>query len=367
QLIQSKGYPVQEYKVTTEDGYILEIQRIPWGRNGAFVDRTSTTPVLVQHGILASSADFVNNFYNQSLGFLLADAGYDVWLGNSRGNTYTSHVNLSRKGREFWNFIYIQAKIYFVPDASNRSRTRVGSAIFWFLPYLAYTMLQAPNYKLFRRKKKHCLKFSYLESFLPISVLKPSSAVLESLQNRSNLFSLAIPILYHGELFSSSDLIKWLAQTMCSHPTSRLACEAFVGFINNVDSSEQNKTRLPVYLSNFPAGSSIRNLNHLSQLVRCDCFQKYDFGTFKNKEKYGKVNPPQHKLSNTKLPVAIYWSDGDELVTAKDVARLRSELPNVVAFYKVPDDKFTHLDFAWGITSANVLYREMIDLMDKYK
>ncbi|CAN7981882.1 unnamed protein product, partial [Ixodes pacificus] len=105
ELISTKGYPVEEYEAITSDGYVIGIQRIPRGKNESpDAPLTNKTIILLQHGMLGSSSDFVLNFPNQSLGFLLADAGYDVWLGNARGNIYTSNINLARDDRRFWDF-----------------------------------------------------------------------------------------------------------------------------------------------------------------------------------------------------------------------------------------------------------------------
>ncbi|KAG6512252.1 hypothetical protein ZIOFF_030349 [Zingiber officinale] len=90
-----QGYKCQEYKVQTEDGYILGLQRIPQGRDS---DREGKKrqPVLLQHGILVDGMSWVLNSPEESLAFILADNGFDVWIANTRGTTWSpTHISLN--------------------------------------------------------------------------------------------------------------------------------------------------------------------------------------------------------------------------------------------------------------------------------
>ena len=87
--------------VHTQDGYILNMQRIPSIKDGP------KQVVFLQHGLSDSSATWVLDFKNQSLGFILSDVGYDVWLGNVRGNLYClNHERLNPKDEAFWDFSF---------------------------------------------------------------------------------------------------------------------------------------------------------------------------------------------------------------------------------------------------------------------
>lgn len=96
---------MENHTVVTDDGYILEIHRIPYGRNSITYD--NRPPVLLVPGVMCSSVDWVHTGPEKAFGFILADQGYDVWLANTRGTTWSrKHIRLDpdRDRREFWNF-----------------------------------------------------------------------------------------------------------------------------------------------------------------------------------------------------------------------------------------------------------------------
>lgn len=114
EIIQARGFSVETHYVTTSDGYILTMFRIP--------SETSSPPVLLQHGLLDSSYTWVSNYEDQSLGFILANAGFDVWFGNNRGNAYgRNHTTLSpdNKTSGFWDFSWDEMASHDIPAMVN--------------------------------------------------------------------------------------------------------------------------------------------------------------------------------------------------------------------------------------------------------
>lgn len=107
------NYASESHVVKTEDGYLLTLHRIPCGRKGCINGRGRGQPVFLQHGLLASSADWLLSGPEKALAFILADLGYDVWLGNARGNTYSKrHINMSNEDANFWDFSWHEMAKY---------------------------------------------------------------------------------------------------------------------------------------------------------------------------------------------------------------------------------------------------------------
>ena len=96
-LIEGAGYPAETHHVITEDGYILAVHRslkVLLLQCSLFrIPQQGSPPVLYLHGYQSSSAEMV--LTNQSLGFMMSEQGYDVWLINFRGNAYSRNHTVS--------------------------------------------------------------------------------------------------------------------------------------------------------------------------------------------------------------------------------------------------------------------------------
>ncbi|KAG2433660.1 hypothetical protein HXX76_008031 [Chlamydomonas incerta] len=95
-VIRSAGYPHELHMVTTPDGYVLRLERIP--RPGA------RDVAFFMHGVLDTSMAWVSGGVTGSQAFAAWEAGLDVWLGNSRGNAPRQHSDPAYRGGRYWRY-----------------------------------------------------------------------------------------------------------------------------------------------------------------------------------------------------------------------------------------------------------------------
>ena len=142
QLTSKYGFESQIHEVTTEDGYQLALWRIP----GLFLDDESQTvnqnkpPILFMHGFIDSAFCFMNNYAEIAPAFVAAQAGYDVWMANSRGNTFSKKhatFDLDKDAKEFWDFSWTEMGLYDLPALFDYIEDETG---FRKLAYVAHSM-----------------------------------------------------------------------------------------------------------------------------------------------------------------------------------------------------------------------------------
>ncbi|KAJ2797060.1 cholesterol esterase [Coemansia helicoidea] len=172
EIMEYWGYPHEEHLVETRDGFILGAHRITGKRQPADEDDTAAETgtggdaggakpvVLFWHGFMLSSECFVcHPDWINILPFRLAEAGYDVWLGNSRGNKYSyKHIKYVPSDERFWNYsideiagIDVPATIdYILAETGARSLTYVGFSQGTTQMFMALSRSRALNAKVER-------------------------------------------------------------------------------------------------------------------------------------------------------------------------------------------------------------------------
>ncbi|KAL8223730.1 hypothetical protein R6Q57_019205 [Mikania cordata] len=124
-MVIPRGYPCEEHKVRTKDGYMLSLQRIPLGRAGG--RKGNRVPVLLQHGLLMDGITWLLSPPDQSLALVLADNGFDVWIVSSRGTKYSrGHEYLKPEDEAYWDWTWDELAANDLPATFQYVHRRTG-------------------------------------------------------------------------------------------------------------------------------------------------------------------------------------------------------------------------------------------------
>ncbi|XP_065903895.1 gastric triacylglycerol lipase-like [Dysidea avara] len=289
ELITSKGYPAETHQVTTQDGYILTIHRIPHGDNSS-LGAVQKPVVFLQHGLVCSSAEWVINLANQSLGFILADAGFDVWMGNVRGNTYSrNHTRLSPSDKEFWDFSFDEHAKYDLPAMLNYVLQETAQEKLVYVGYSQGTMM---GFAGFSTQPELADKVKLFIALAPVARMSNLQGALRPLSKfvYNEVFIRFFNLIGGTEFLPSNEFTNFIASQVCPKPVIDEVCRNILFLITGFDDKQLNKTRLPVYLSHLPAGTSEKNIVHFARQVYTEKFHRYDYLKAGNLLHYGRVH-----------------------------------------------------------------------------
>ena len=151
------GFNGESHYVTTKDGYILNVFRVinPFANQ----QNAHLKPVILHHGLFMSCYDFMindqggkarepidpRNYRNVQIGnnlaFELSNLGFDVWLGNSRGNQFSeNHTTMDpATDKNFWKFSVDQMASQDTPAFVKYVLNNTGHSEFIFY-YLSYQL-----------------------------------------------------------------------------------------------------------------------------------------------------------------------------------------------------------------------------------
>jgi lysosomal acid lipase/cholesteryl ester hydrolase len=354
-MVQRRGYKVHEHWVSTDDGYILGTFNIPPTKT---MEGVKPPVVLFMHALLCTSVDYVNNFANESLPYLLADQGFDVWLGNNRGNTYsTNHSSLNTTSKAFWEFTFDQMSQYDLPATVSYVLKETGASN---ISYVGHSEGTIQAFAAFSDNQAVAAKINLFVAFAPVTTVYHQKSPLFSVM--ADLGAAEWLTIFGVKKFlASNSAISKIAPGLCK--TVPHGCDDAI-FLFCGPTTHLNETRLQVYVSETPAGTSVRNMQHWSQLCKHNVFQHYDYGSKKtNMQHYNQSTPPAYKLADVTVPTALFTGGQDALADPKDVAQLIQALPSstVIAHLDVPS--YAHLDFAWGYDAATYVYPKAIELL----
>jgi len=363
EIVRHYNYHCEIHHVTTKDGYILEMHRIPYSKN----NKSSSTkgPVYLQHGLVDSSFTWVANKPDKSLAYMLSDDGFDVWLGNERGNTYSrGHINLHLDDEAYWDFSFDEFIKYDLPAQVDKILDTTGYTKLGYVGHSQGTMI---GFGGFSSNKILASKIRVFAALAPVTHLGHMYGLLKIIASGSWLAEKIVKTIGIKNFAPTSWVIKAVARILC-HGPSALVCGSIMFLITGFDTANLEFQRMPIYISHTPAGTSVKDILHFGQDTNQDKFQMYDYGWNGNMKHYLQPEPPQYNVADVEVPTGLFIGQQDWLATPADINKhIRGVMKQEYIVYDKILSNWNHMDYTWGKNANTLVYKDVISLMNGIK
>ncbi|XP_022688816.1 gastric triacylglycerol lipase-like isoform X1 [Varroa jacobsoni] len=358
ELVRSRGFEFETHEVTTKDGYIIEMHRVYHKKFS-----NSVRPALMLGlPLFCTSAITVVDYRNNTAAYLFADAGYDVWLMNVRGNRFgRRHVFLDpvKDKLAFYDFTHLDIAEFDFPMQIDYVIQYTGQTKVYLT---GVSQGAAAAFALLSKRPEYNSKVHAIASYGGF---------------RSLCFSSNVGVVVFSKLaWPLSDLllnIEYLAALFLSFsPVGRLCaragnfCGTLMTYVGFKSDHYFNVSRFALYLEHVPAGTSLKTFVYYAQTRQTGCDGSvrdydYDQGALTsllislgwkesmNVKKYGTPEPPLLDAKNIQVPIKIYYSDGDDFVPFKEVQRMAKDIGIPSSnLHRIADDRFSHVNFVFN-------------------
>lgn len=287
-------------------------------------------------------------------------------LRAARGNTYSRrHKTLDPDtSAAFWQGVdWDTMASQDIPATVEYILAETGAAT---LSYVGHSQGTTTAFAAFSENAELSSRINFYGALAPVAYVHHQSSIVLSLLADLDVDKL-FQLLGVHEFLPNSEILKLLDPAICGLlPTG---CDVIM-FLLCGPSNNLNASRLDVYVSETPAGTSAQDMSHWAQGVRSEVYQHYDWGcglfSCENEKKYGQKTPPGYALGNVTVPTALYFGDKDALADPQDVQQLIDDLPKSTLISATQWKGAAHLDFTWG-KDANVnVYKPLIAQMAKF-
>jgi len=355
QLVISHGYGVEEHYAETKDGYILGIHRIlqkdPQGNSTRKTENFKGV-VFFQHGFMQNSESWVCRGPGKALAYTLLEEGYDVWLGNNRGNKYSyKHVKYSPQEDEFWNFCIDNFAMHDLPTMIEYVLSFTGNSS---LSYVGFSQGTAQAFAAFSINPQLASKIKIFVALAPatrVNELK-NPVVSAVATSRPKLVYLLL-----GKKAMLGEALFW--RRVLSWQVYSWVIDFFLDFLFGWKAKNLDPKEKPLLYAHLYSYSSVKCLIHWFQITKSQNFQAFDDNiTIKETTSYKSYVLPSYLPSRIVCPMALFYGGQD---TVPEMSWLLKQMPEGSFIHK--EDTYEHLDFMWATTAPEVIDKKVVQLI----